>query len=326
MDVKDLKDYAGIKDFSNYDEYDIERLKEVRENFKDNVRCGFELEGNWGDSLYDVKVGERTGTVYSLDQLHAFIEDAAGSQGGLYDTLMCVYEDGSVDTELVTQPLKVEDIQPALSLWLDVLYDCGVVVDSEEGAGCHMTVSVGAALPSITKANTEQIVRYFAPALLELACYCSISCRDPDYYKLNRSPIRRYDEQRGLDGTSNKYRAVHFKSFNRNVTGFEFRYPDPATSDRLYVIAVLNMAIVLKAMKITIDHDGVFKIKNERMGKNRDLYQKLANHHSVTRRSADYIREMVFELMEFLNDEIGEISGLTGKDVLKCLRRYCDEN
>jgi len=234
--------------------------------------------------------------------------------------------DGSVDTELVTQPLKVEDIRQTLSLWLDVLNDCGVVVDSEEGAGCHMTVSVGAALPSITKANTEQIVRYFAPALLELACYCSLSCRDPDYYELNRSPIRRYDEHRGLDGVVNKYKAVHFKSFSRNVTGFEFRYPDPATSDRLYVIAVLNMAIVLKAMKITIDHNGVFKIKNERMRKNSDLYQKLANHRSVTRRSADYIREMVFELMEFLNDEIREISGLTGKDVLRCLRRYCNED
>ncbi len=322
MDVEDLKDCAGIKDFSNYDECNIERLKEVRENFKDNVRCGFELEGNWGDSLYDVKVGERTGTVYSLDQLHAFIEDAAGSQGGLYDTLICVYEDGSVDTELVTQPLKVEDIRPALSLWLDVLYDCGVVVDSEEGAGCHMTVSVGTPLPSIVKANTEQIIRYFAPALLELACHCSISCRDPDFYELNSSPIRRCDKYWGLDGVVNKYRAVHFKSFSRNVTGFEFRYPDPATSDRLYVIAVLNMAIVLKAMKITIDHNGVFKIKNKRMRKNRDLYQKLANHHSVTRRSADYIREMAFELLDFLGDEIEEISGLTSRDVLNCLGRF----
>ncbi|RLC86707.1 MAG: hypothetical protein DRJ03_08010 [Chloroflexi bacterium] len=310
MDVKELEDYCGIAKYDEYDE-SVEELKTLLPEFKDKVRCGFELEGNWGESLYDVKVGKRTETVYSLDQLHAFIEDAAGSQGGLFDTLSYVYEDGSVDTELVTQPLRVDEILPSLRLWMNVLSDCGVAVDSYEGAGCHMTVSAGVGMPLYVKANVEQIVRYFAPALLYFACDQDMSRRDPDYYELNGSPIIRLSENRTLNGITYKYSTVHFKTFGR-VSGFEFRYPDPTEPTRLYAVAVLNMAILLKAIKITIKHGGVFKIKNKRMRMNNRVYGRFVNRIDISD-YRDLITIMAGELIEFLADEIEEISGLNVK-------------
>ncbi len=302
MDVKDLMDYAGIyRDQSiSLLPSEVELLQELIPRFNERVRCGFELEGDWTYHEY-VRVGGREAIIEEVDELHSFIMEAAEEQGGLYGTLLDAYDDGSVNTELVTQPLRVDEIVPVLDLWLDVLDTCGVIFDSRVGAGCHMTVSVGTSLPLIVKANVEQLMRYFTRPLLEFGCNHAWSRRDREYYSFNKSPIIRLKKGERLNG-ENKYKAVHFKKFG-DVTAFEFRYPDPAPTRKLYSIAILNMAIVLKAIKISFKYNGVFEIKNSRIQTSRRAYLWDGCDS-----------ELIDELIDFMADDIKSVSGLTLKE------------
>ncbi len=234
MDIRELE---GFKRFESHatpsNTPDLSNLDE-------RLRVGFEIEG---------KALRRGHNMFIVSGKHANIEWDLES----HPYFNRVYNDGSVDTELVTQPIEIENIVDILNEFHWVLKKYNVLLSPEIGAGGHQTVSInGLHAERTVKANVEQLTRYFSPTLLRLGCIPHLTrYRKYFFRKLNESCAYRWS----LDGFR-KYRAIHFKEFG-GTSGFEFRYPDVLSPIHSWVSAVANASIVLKAYRIT---DGEYKI------------------------------------------------------------------
>ncbi|RLC83299.1 MAG: hypothetical protein DRJ03_17590 [Chloroflexi bacterium] len=271
MRIEDVEGFDSFSDKYSLELYPHDVMVDIVNEFKSHVRCGFELEGN-STLPYELtcpRCGNKV-TVHEYDQLHHIINYLIhNGKSSWYKQAMKIYWDGSVDTELVTTPLKVDEIEMGLTFFTGLLRFMGVDLRPTTRAGGHQTISVGARLPDVVLANIEQLSRRFAPTLVRVGCSPYDTYRRSERFRyLNQSPIYNYP----LDGWEEKYRFVHFKNYTK-ATGIEFRYPDALPPKYNYVSAILNMALVWKAMKITLRHGKVIAWENELIRKRRHAYE-----------------------------------------------------
>jgi hypothetical protein len=174
-----------------------------------------------------------------------------------------VYDDGSVNTEVVTKPLYVTEIKTVLEKAYKVLIGMYANLSSKCGAGCHMTISTHRICDELTIANIIQFTRYYAPALLSIGCYNKTHFRG-SYRDLNPKPnINRI--------ITDKYSFLNVKYINDNDVLFEFRYPDMAKNPRLLEFTALcNMAIVDYAMRYTNYNQKMFTMSQQYWDKVKD--------------------------------------------------------
>ncbi len=303
-----------------------DNLRECIENFKELARVGFELEcaslsDNYSAYVFGVKV-ETESLEYFHDALEEISdvawEEATGNlQDALY-TLRDIVTDCSVQSELITEPLKIKEIEPALNFWLWFLYKCDLECSPEHGAGCHMTVSLeDRRLPAFVKANVEQLTVRFAIPLALLSWRECHSERDRGYFDLN-SIYANYNtmgimlwenEAEGIMRLSmnDKYKFVHDKEFPTN-TAFEFRYPDASMNAKhLWRVAIINMAIVLKALKISYYWGGIIQWNLAKTVGVYDVIDELNSFSDIGEAIKKYNRH-IKEFLDFIRPEIEEIT------------------
>jgi len=273
MDIKDVDGFDGFSGRASIDLDYARHFSEVSRHFKSVVRIGFEIEGNSSlpKTINCPRCGQEV-TIHEYEQLHRIIHYLIhnGKHHALKQAIK-IYWDGSVDTELVTQPLRIDDIKPVLTFFMGLLQTFGVSMSPDTRAGGHQTISVGERLPDVYLANIEQLSRRFAPTLTRVACSPYDTYRRSTRFRvLNESPIHHYP----LDGWEEKYRFVHFKDYE-TVTGIEFRYPDVLPPEYNYVSAILNMALVWKAIKITNRYRKVITWKNVIIREQKNAYHTM---------------------------------------------------
>ncbi|RLC86706.1 MAG: hypothetical protein DRJ03_08005 [Chloroflexi bacterium] len=304
MDIRELEG------FKRFESYAPPLLTPDLSDLGERLRVGFEIEGRggYGDALL---------SIYSK---HDWIKHDLKT----HQYFNRVYYDGSVDTELVTQPIEIGNIINVIHEFQWVLKDYGVSMSPITGAGGHQTVSIkDLNAERIVKANVEQLTRYFSPTLLRLSCIPHLTHHRKYYFrKLNRSCAYRWS----LDGFR-KYRAIHFKEFGR-TTGFEFRYPDVLSPTHSWVSAVANASIVLKAYRIT---DGIVEWTHNVENNIHRIYRYMLSGQSnayILKKPRDFYVENVYnntkrinrmrwfkehqrdvEFFEFFKPEIQEITG-----------------
>lgn len=164
-----------------------------------------------------------------------------------------VYNDGSVNTEVVTAPLPLSQIKPTHQKAIAVLRNYDADISPRCGAGGHQNFGFNGYFPEDVVRNAIQLVRYYLPALL------TIGCVDGSH---NRGVFR------GLpvcgwraELPNGKYQAVHIKKkYAVGVTAgeadqfevIEFRYPDSTTDSRkVRETAIINAGLIAKAIKIS---------------------------------------------------------------------------
>ncbi|RLC86698.1 MAG: hypothetical protein DRJ03_07965 [Chloroflexi bacterium] len=317
MDVTELTGFDGFFRHSSFESDEHNWLGNVIGKFNELVRCGFELEGlsNFDGvdgyaNVFGTEVRYET-----LPELHDFMQWAVDDAWEHMDDanvrqvlwgLRRVYLDCSVDTELVTEPIELKDIEKHLNFWLWFLERCGVTASPDYGAGCHMTVSLKTVyVPSFVRANIEQLVIYFTPALALLSWLQWDHCnRDWGYFELNTGFMDHYGNGYIHVSGEEKYRFVHFKNFP-DCEGFEFRYPDASMNARhLWRVAIVNMALVLKALKISHEHKAIVEFKCDTA----DIIDDL-NEIGDVKGWIERLHSHLNEFLAFIRPEIEEITG-----------------
>ncbi len=306
-----VEELSGFLEFRGFREHTKLPSTLDLSNLNERLRVGFEIEG---DVLQ--KGRDRLEIHGKHSRINSDLKD--------HPYFSLVYYDGSVDTELVTQPIEIKNIIDVMHEFQWVLKNHGVSMLPVTGAGGHQTVSIkDLFIDRDIKVNIEQLTRYFSPTLLRLGCIPHLTHHRKYYYrKLNGSGIYTWT----LDGY-HKYRALHFKNF-MDCSGFEFRYPDVLSPIHSWVSAVANASIVLKALKIDdgrirwswASEDATVKTYHYMLSgksnayilkKPRDFY--IENVYSDTRRInrirwfKEHQRDV--EFFEFFKPEIQEITG-----------------
>lgn len=294
MDVMMLKGFSGFILHESFKDFDIDTDK-----LRESMRCGFEIEGS-----------PRWNRDDASDEIIGFIKRVAGSM------CMRAYHDYSVGVEVVTEPLSVDEIEPQLNFWLWLLDRCGIDTIPFVGAGCHMTVSIGALIPSFVKVNIEHLTIYFAPVLAALSWAYDHHWREKRYFELNNawnndglSWLTSEDDGRLSMFGMSKYSFVHFKEFD-NQSGIEFRYPDSSPNARhLWRVAIMNMALVLKALKISKEYKAIIRFKFN----DDDRYMiNHCNYAGEVEKLVMTVRDRIDEFLEFMQPEIEELLGNGG--------------
>lgn len=270
----------------------------------------------YGSSICDMC--ENHDRYMSDNSLMAIFEKISNALGGIPTRkgsfredkeFLYVYNDGSVNTELVTGALRVGQIEKVFRRALDVLEDNGVEVSPIVHAGGHQTVSHDDYFPSIVARNTIQINRYYLPSLLTLGCVVGSERRDSDYRSCPRSPVYGRGDERIPHWTKNA--SINFKgsgtSVETNYKLIEFRYPDSHTNvNQVIVSAIVNMATVAKAFTMSNQGVAVFSQSHFNFVKSeiRDFY------YDGCFRDMDAIRKQTRGLLHYLEDEISHYADL----------------
>jgi hypothetical protein len=209
-----------------------------------------------------------------------------------------VYNDGSVNTELVTSAIPLSEVHDVLQRGCSVLEDYGVNIDPSVGAGCHQTISYGKPFSYPVVKNVIQQVRYYLPALLAIGCVEGTHHRGE--YRGLMDPSWKSDEL-----YTEKYSAVHTKrtmAVSRNSFDLlEFRYPDSHTNVWQTVLtAIINMAIIARAFKISVNGIVSFPQSHwDKVKRNSNTFYNEGVFNDKT-----WVRGLADELLSDLKDEI----------------------
>jgi len=230
-----------------------------------------------------------------------------------------VYEDGSVNLEVVTTPQKLCDIASVHRYVCSVIkgYDAEIRPDVGNGAGGHQTVMFdhrnGSFTDTITR-NVIQLSRFFAPALLWIGCVKGTEARG-DYRSLNRSAVR--EPKQFPNG---KYEFVHTRYMDgRGVYGFEFRYPDShELSNIVQVTAVINSAIVLKAIRLS--RFGVLECDQAYWDTVKENVSRFYALGFFSDKS--WVCSMIDRLMKYIGQEIRDLGHPYVFKAVKTLQKY----
>lgn len=220
-----------------------------------------------------------------------------------------IYNDGSVNTELVTGALRVTQIEDVFRKALELLDKYGVEVSPTVHAGGHQTVSHEDYFPSIVARNAIQINRYYLPSLLTLACVEGSERRDSDYRSCPRSPVYGRGDERIPHWTKNA--SINFKNTAAAVqTSYkliEFRYPDSHKNvNQVILSAIINMATIAKAFTMSDEGVAVFSQNHFNIVKSEinEFY------YDGRFRNPDMIKKETRGLIYFLEDEISNYANL----------------
>ena len=265
-----------------------EDIKDFYDDFLSTFRIGIEIEGE-SPSFTDYK--------FIAEELNCDI--GKGRFRRNKDFLYC-YNDGSVNTELVTGAIPLKKLRKVLKIGLDVLQEYDVKMSPEVGAGGHQNICSSQLLPNIIGRNVLQITRQYLPALCKIGCVLGTHHRNINYRTYPECGLNNY-----IDNV--KYSAVHLKKRGgRNgLTGglYEFRYPDSTINlNQIMLSAIINSALVLKA--INISRYGVLSLDYIEIMKSKDCYSEIIELNSTNH---SFVNRMVESLLEFLDEELKSI-------------------
>ena len=167
-----------------------------------------------------------------------------------YGDFLWAYHDGSVDTELVTAPIPLHDMERVLKSGINIFRKNSIIMSPAVRAGCHQTFSFDRTFPDVVARNIVQLVRYYLPALLSIACVEGTEGRQASYRKIPNDP----GWSENATYFNEKYEACHVKAqlaLNYQPRLIEFRYPDmhPHVTQHMASM-ILNYAIILYSIHL----------------------------------------------------------------------------
>ncbi len=167
-----------------------------------------------------------------------------------YGDFLWAYHDGSVDTELVTAPIPLHDMERVLKSGVDIFRKNSIIMSPAVRAGCHQTFSFDRTFPDVVARNIVQLVRYYLPALLSIGCVEGTEGRAANYRKIPDDP----GWSENATYFNEKYEACHVKAqlaLNYQPRLIEFRYPDmhPHVTQHMASM-ILNYAIILYSIHL----------------------------------------------------------------------------
>ena len=279
------------------DKISEDAIEEISKTFCSTLRVGIEIEGHYRgeEPLQDVH------DIISRD-LRCKTGKSEIQGADLLNDFLYVYNDGSVNTEVVTGTLKLNNIRHVYNRAIETMEDLNIVISPEWGAGGHQNISSEVMMPLIVGRNIRQLLRYHLPPLCKIACVEGTECRDYSYRGYPPCGWKRYVE-------NEKYCAMFCKrkySVNQSGEGlYEFRYPDAIKNiNQVYISSIINAAIVLKAIKLS--KKGVIMISNDDKEQSKFLYKHMtsnADNSSIMPKINKRFNEMIL----FLTSEINEI-------------------
>ena len=220
-----------------------------------------------------------------------------------------IYNDGSVNTELVTGALQLKQIKKVFQKALKLLNKYGVEISPFVHAGGHQTVSHQDYFPSIVARNTIQINRYYLPSLLCLGCVKGSEKRSDSFLACPPSPLYGEGERRIPIG--NKYSSINFKetspAIQTNYKLIEFRYPDSHKNvNQVILSSVINMASIAKAFSVSSDGVAVFSQNHFD-----NVKHEVNNFYNYGRFiDSESIKSETHELIEYLEEEISSYANV----------------
>lgn len=220
-----------------------------------------------------------------------------------------IYNDGSVNTELVTGALEISQVKNVFRKALKLLSKYGVEVSPIVHAGGHQTVSYHDYFPSIVARNTIQINRYYLPSLLSLGCVRGSEKRSDSFRACPPSPLYGEGEQR--IPIWNKYSSINFKetspAMQTHYKLIEFRYPDSHKNvNQVILSSVINMASIAKAFSVSSDGVAVFSQNHFD-----NVKHEVNNFYNYGRFiDSESIKSETHELIEYLEEEISSYANV----------------
>ena len=218
----------------------------------------------------------------------------------------CVYNDGSVNTEIVTSALKPKDFKTVVCEGINALLDEGGEISPYQKAGFHQTFSFGHTFPDIVCKNVIQLIRFYLPALL------CVSCIDGTYQRNNGSNFRAIPEsglKMGEEIYNEKYTAVHTKKIGNlsSPSLLEFRYPDATENINQTALTMLfNTAIIAKAFDES--EKGIIEISQRHFNRVKEdvgsIYSTGDYYHY------EWVKLLVFEMFAYLKPELSKITDI----------------
>jgi len=193
--------------------------------------------------------------------LKAIAEELGIICGKIYDTSnlkfnsnwLYVYNDGSVNTELVTAPIQLYRVGDVVKEGLDIFnrYEVKAYPAQDCRAGAHQTFSFDGVFPDIVARNIVQLIRYYLPALLAIGCYHFGTHFRGKYRILPENPS--WGDRCEVFNT--KYEACHVKgqlALEYKPRLIEFRYPDMTPRWKQHeLVCLINAALLLEAGKLS---------------------------------------------------------------------------
>jgi len=219
-----------------------------------------------------------------------------------------IYNDGSVDTEVVTGPLRPWEIEGVLKECIPVMRRIGVVLSPSARAGGHQTVSHGrnwkkpTLFNSVMAGNVVQLVRYYLPALITCGCVVGTSGRDTGS-RFRGLPVN----GDALRPVNEKYSAVHVKpdlAVRGRPAMIEFRYPD--SSDEVEVWKV-NTALILglchEAFKMSASGLALFSQNHWKLVET--ITEGIFCGRDFNKYEAEWVRDLRVEMAACLGGNLG---------------------
>lgn len=306
-----------------FDTLSYEECNSLATSFINKVAVGLEIEAqvedaNWGDDEDD-DGNEMLGEIADAFRCAVGKNRTRGTPYLSHKEVANVYEDGSVNLEVVTTPQKLCDIAKVHRYVCGVIkkYDAEIRPNVGNGAGGHQTVMFdhrnGYFTDTVAR-NVIQLSRFFAPALLWISCVQGTSARG-NYRNLNRSAVRVPEHF-----PNDKYMFVHAKCLDsRGVYAFEFRYPDShELSNIVQVTAVINTAIVLKAIRLS--RFGVLECTQSYWDEVRWMVDEFYGGGAFE--DEDKASSMIDRLMKYIGQEIEDLGHPYVFKAVKTLQKY----
>lgn len=278
------------------DKISEEAIEEISKTFCSTLRIGIEIEGHYGgESLNDVHDNISNTLNCKIGKSEIQVED-------LSNDFLYVYNDGSINTEVVTGALKLNNLRNIYSRAIETMEDLNIRISPRYGAGGHQNISSATMMPGIVGRNIRQLLRYYLPALCKIACVKETVYREYSYRDYPPCGWRKYVE-------NEKYCAMFCKSkFSINQFGeglYEFRYPDAMINiNQVYISTIINAAIVLKAVKLS--QNGVAMISKKDKEQSKNLYEKITTEIDISSILPEMINRFN-EMVRYLIDEIDQI-------------------
>lgn len=239
-----------------------------------------------------------------------------------------IYDDGSVNLEIVTAPHKLNQLRNVLEKAYSILEDYDATISPSEKCGGHQTFSYKNYFKGTFVINATQLVRYFLPSLFIIGWTKSTDNHSARYYFCTM-PERLWNRDKKGSTINNKYDAIHIKPRDAVKSTFpkfvEYRYPDGNWNiDQVIFTAIINAALTLKAIKMSAH--GIMTFTQEHF----DNVQRLANDLAygypdlfkiVTEPE---LRDNFNELTEILKPEIHLVSNLKTSEYLAIMSEVID--
>ena len=265
---------------------DLTELSAEKRDFSQaQLSFGFEIEFNCVDNDVDEVVdglNEEFGTSEDVNSQKTVKlgSNTITMKTNAYDerkNVVKVYHDGSVDGELVTRPLYLNEMKGVLDKIYTKLDNYELDYECEGKAGGHITIMEGQhmeiPMPWEVVSNFIQLTRTFYPQIIALS-------NKGDYYRgLYYYALNHYGTSRNYNENS-KYHCVNKRMVNDKIVGLELRcFHSPENTSEAINNAKISLMLYRVAEKIT--HIGHLSIEQERM----DIVKAINSAHNDSEHS-----------------------------------------